>query len=86
MNNRKYYWNGTKSELIELCYALYANKLIEGENLHMLNFKETCSLVFDLLGEKLPHNPYDSVYQMRLRKRKMAGSILYKSFKKCFDC
>ena len=56
------------------------------QNLHMLNFKETCSLVFDLLGEKLPHNPYDSVYQMRLRKKKMAGSILYKSFKKCFDC
>ena len=57
MNNRKHYWSGTKSELIELCYALYVNKLIEGENLHMLNFKETCSLVFGLLGEKLPHNP-----------------------------
>ena len=86
MNNRKYYWNGTKSELIELCYALYANKLIEGENLHMLNFKETCSLVFDLLGEKLPNNPYDSMAHMRKRKKKESTSILYKSFKKCFDC
>ena len=29
MNNRKYYWNGTKSELIELCYVLYETKRIE---------------------------------------------------------
>ena len=86
MKDKKIFWNGTKSELIELCYALYVNKLIEGENLHMLNFKETCSLVFDLLGEKLTHNPYDNVYQMRRRKKKMATSVLYKSFKKCFDC
>ena len=77
MNNPKYYWSGTKSELIVLCYAIYVNKL---------NVKETCSLLFDLLGEKLTHNPYDNVYQMRRRKKKMATSVLYKSFKKCFDC
>ena len=52
----------------------------------MLNFKETCSLVFDLLGEKLPHNLYDSMAHMRKRKKKESTSILYKSFKKCFDC
>ena len=86
MNNQKIYWNGTKSELVEICYALYTNKLIEGDNNHLLNFKETCNLVFDLLGVKLTHNPYDNVYQMRRRKKKTSTSVLYKSFKKCFDC
>ena len=86
MNNQKYYWSGTKSELLEICYALSANNLIEGDNLHMLNFIETCNLLFELFGEKLPKNPYDSMSHMRKRRKKEANSLLYKSYKKCFDC
>lgn len=86
MNNKKIYWNGTKSELIELCYALSVNKLIEGDNRHMLDFIETCGLVFRLLDVKLPKNPYDSMSRIRKRKKKESISFLYKSFKKCFDC
>ena len=86
MNNKNIYWNGTKSELLEICFALSVNKLIEGDNLHMLNFKETCNLVFDLFGEKLPKNPYDSMSRMKKRRKKEANSLLFKSYKKCFDC
>lgn len=86
MNRRKIFWSGNKLELIELCYALYTCKLLEDYNQHHLKFKTICEVVFDLLGERLPHNPYESVCYMRRRKKKESLSMLYKSFKKCFDC
>ena len=86
MNNQKYYWSGTKSELIEMCYALYASKCIEDFDGKSQSFKKTCKLVFNMFGLECPINPDLRIWQMRRRKKKEASSWLYKSYKKTFDC
>ena len=86
MKNDKIYWSGTKSELIELCYALYSSKCIEDFDGKSQSFKKICQLVFNMFGLVSPINPDLRIWQMRKRKKKEASSWLYKSFKKTFDC
>ena len=86
MNNKNIYWNGTKSELIELCYALYTSKRIEDYDRKNPSFIKLCKVIFAMFGLICPINPCLRICQMRKRKKKEASSWLYKSFKKTFDC
>lgn len=85
MNNRKYYWNGTKSELIELCYVLYETKRIEDYDGKTVTFLELCNVAFDLFQLKSPKYPYLRISQMKLRKNKESSNFLYKAIKKIFN-
>ena len=75
MNNRKYYWNGTKSELIELCYALYTSKRIEDYDRKNPSFIKLCKVIFAMFGLICPINPCLRICQMRKRKKLVVGCI-----------
>ena len=85
MNNKKIYWNGTKSELIELCYALHVCKLIENYEGKPLSFLDICKFLFDNLNMKCPEYPYLRISQMKRRKKKDACSFLFMAYKKVFN-
>ena len=85
MNNQRIYWSGTKSELLELCYALHVCKLIEDYDGNTPTFLEICKMAFDYFNINSPQYPYLRICQMKQRKKKKASSLLYKSYKKVFE-
>ena len=85
MKDKKIFWNGTKSELIELCYVLYVSKRIEDYDGKTVTFLDLCKVAFDLFQLKSPKYPYLRISQMKQRKNKEVSNFLYKAIKKIFN-
>lgn len=72
-------WNGSKTDLMELVYALYLSEQLKTSSGHNATLSEISMTVFDLFGLDAPQNPSRVVSGLKQRVDPVELSIFCKA-------